>query len=226
MIILASLMTGLPLLGSLIAGLCGRYLGRVWTHRVVMACIGIAFALSLVLFNVLVRQNHAAIDETFYTWVGLDSFHLDVGFLLDRLSVSMSVVVLFVSLMVHLYTIGYMADDPGYQRFFSYVALFTFAMLVLVLANNCLLLFFGWEGVGLVSYLLIGFWFERESAVSGSLKAFLVNRVGDFGFLLAIGFILFAFHTLNYHAMFQQVNRVATQTMLLGPYAWFVSQHD
>ena len=215
---IASIITMLPLAGSLLAGLLGQVLGRTLTHRIAIACVGIAFFMSIYLFNALVLDGVPTIDHTFYTWITANTFHFDIGFLLDRLSATMIMVVLFVSLMVHIYTIGYMADDSGYQRFFSYVSLFTFSMLVLVFADNFLLIFFGWEGVGLVSYLLIGFWFERESAVVGSLKAFIVNRVGDLGFLLAIGAILFYFNTLNYHAVFQQVDHVIGSTIALTPY--------
>ena len=159
---IALITTLLPLAGALIAGLFGRKLGNTWTHRVVITFVAIAFCLSLYLFNVMVRNGHPAIEGVFYTWATAGVAHFDVAFLLDRLSATMITSVLFVSLMVHIYTIGYMAGDSGYQRFFCYVSLFTFSMLVLVLADNFLLLFFGWEGVGLVSYLLIGFWFERE----------------------------------------------------------------
>src|SRR5918996_3399766 len=129
-------------------------------------------------------------NGTLYTWLSSAGLDLPIGFLIDQLSVTMMVVVTFVSWMIHIYTIGYMHDDPGYQRFFSYISFFTFGMLMLVMANNFLQLFFGWEAVGLASYLLIGFWFKRESAIQASLKAFLVNRVGDFGFLLGIAAIL------------------------------------
>lgn len=207
----------LPLTAAIIAGLLGKQLGDTATHRIVVALIGFAFLLSLYIFNQVLTQNVPAIDHTFYTWSSAGTFQFDVGFLLDRLSVTMMVVVLFVSFMVHIYTIGYMAEDPGYTRFFSYVALFTFAMLVLVLADNFLLLFFGWEGVGLVSYLLIGFWFKREAAASGSLKAFLVNRISDIGFILATAAVLMYFGTLNYHDVFRAVSGVVGTTMpLLG----------
>lgn len=203
----------LPLLGALLAGLGGKILGRLWTHRVLNTLVGIAFFISLYLLKVMVWDNHAPIDYVFYTWGTAGLFHFDVAILLDRLSTVMLSTVLFISFMVHIYTIGYMADDPGYQRFFSYVSLFTFAMLILVLADNFFLMFFGWEGVGLVSYLLIGFWFKREPANFGSLKAFLVNRVGDMGFLLAIAAVLMYFGTLNYHAVFDQIPNVVNRTM-------------
>lgn len=202
----------LPLASSLIAGLLGKFLGRTATHRIVITLIGLAFALACYLFYVIIVTQHSSVQGIFYTWASSGLLQFDVAFLIDPLSVTMASVVLFVSLMVHIYTIGYMADDPGYTRFFSYVSLFTFAMLMLVFANNFLLLFFGWEGVGLVSYLLIGFWFKREKANFGSLKAFLVNRVGDVGFLLGLASVLLFFGSLNYTDVFQQAASVAGKT--------------
>lgn len=219
---IALLLTLLPLAGAVVAGLMGKRIGHHATNVVVISCVGLSFLLACYLFNGFVMQGQAALEGNFYTWASAGMFNFDVGFLLDRLSVSMITIVLFVSLMVHVYTIGYMADDPGYTRFFSYVSLFTFAMLVLVLANNFLLLFFGWEGVGLVSYLLIGFWFKRESANLGSLKAFLVNRVSDIGFLLATAAVLMYFGSLSYHDVFQQTSQVTTKTISLVP-GWDVS---
>lgn len=211
------MMSLLPLLSALVAGLIGKKIGRANTHRFAVTCIAVAFLFSCYLFKVIVINGFPAIDHAFYVWATAGFTHIDVAFLLDRLSMTMCVIVLFVSLMVHIYTIGYMADDAGYTRFFSYVSLFTFSMLILVLANNFLLLFFGWEGVGLVSYLLIGFWFRREAAIFGGLKAFLANRVGDIGFLLGIAVILLYFHSLNYHEVFPQVASFANTTMLLMP---------
>lgn len=208
----------LPLLGSLIAGLLGKRIGRVATHRIAIGLVGIAFLLACYLFKVIAIDGQADVDGPFYTWATAGIFRFDVAFLVDRLSTSMLVIVLFVSLMVHIYTVGYMADDPGYQRFFSYVSLFTFSMLVLVLANNFLLLFFGWEGVGLVSYLLIGFWFKREAAIFGSLKAFLVNRLGDIAFILAIAAVLLYFGSLNYREVFPQAVSVSAASMPLIPH--------
>lgn len=214
---IALIMTLLPLIGALIAGLLGNILGHLWTHRIAVTLVGISFILSCYLFKVMALNRHIAIDSAFYTWATAGTIHFDIAFLLDQLSATMAMVVLFVSFMVHIYTIGYMADDPGYARFFSYVSLFTFAMLVLVLADNFLLLFFGWEGVGLVSYLLIGFWFKREPANFGSLKAFLVNRIGDIGFILATAAVLFYFSSLNYGDVFQLVPTLATTKMKLFP---------
>jgi NADH-quinone oxidoreductase subunit L len=217
-LILTSLvMALLPLLGALLAGLLGKQLGRTFTHRIVVSLVGISFLLSIYLFKAIVIRGVPAIDHVFYTWASSGTQHFDVAFLLDRLSATMLLVVLFVSLMVHIYTIGYMADDPGYQRFFCYVSLFTFSMVILVLADNFLLLFFGWEGVGLVSYLLIGFWFDREPAIFGSLKAFLVNRIGDLGFILAIAAVLLHFNTLNYHEVFQNVPNILGKTIEIFP---------
>src|SRR5689334_16386104 len=173
-----------PLAGSLVAGLAGKAVGRRGAHWAAILGVGIAFVISALVLRDVVAG--ARFNATVYEWMQLGGLKMEIGFLVDGLTAMMMVVVTFVSLMVHIYTIGYMADDPGYQRFFSYMSLFTFAMLTLVLANNFLLMFLGWEGVGLVSYLLIGFWFKRESAVFGSLKAFLVNRVGDVGFVLAM----------------------------------------
>lgn len=216
-ILVALIIVLLPLTGAITAGLLGKILGRTLTHRILVTFVGVSFFLSCYLFRTIVLQNHPAVENTFYTWASADIIRFDIGFLVDHLSATMAMIVLFVSFMVHIYTIGYMADDPGYTRFFSYVSLFTFAMLVLVLANNFLLIYFGWEGVGLVSYLLIGFWFKRETALFGSLKAFLANRIGDLGFLLAIAAVLTHFGTLNYHDVFRQVFNVVNQTMHIIP---------
>ena len=213
-----ALMTAmLPLGGALIAGLLGKQVGYPWVHRIVVSFVAVAFGLSCYLFNVFVLNGHAPVDTAFYVWATAGTAHFDVAFLLDRLSATILMIVLFVSLMVHIYTIGYMAEDPSYNRFFSYVSLFTFSMLMLVLADNFLLMFFGWEGVGLVSYLLIGFWFQREAAVDGGLKAFLVNRIGDIGFILAIAGVFMYFNSLNYHDVFQQVHLVIDKTIQLVP---------
>lgn len=207
----------LPLAGSLIAGLLGKKIGRTATHWITVSLVGLSFVLASYLFAAIVILGYPAQDGVIYNWISSGSFHFDVALLLDRLSATMVFIVTFVSLMVHIYTIGYMADDPGYQRFFSYVSLFTFAMLSLVLADNFLLMFFGWEGVGLVSYLLIGFWFTRESAVFGSLKAFLVNRIGDIGFILGLAGIVMYFGQTDYHFVFQHVTDIADKTMKIFP---------
>lgn len=213
----ALIMTLLPLGGCLVAGLFGRLLGDKLTHRIVVAAIGASFVLSCYLFNQVVVNGANPVDHVFYVWANSGVLNFNVGFLLDNLSITMCMIVLFVSFMVHIYTIGYMHDDPGYTRFFSYVSLFTFSMLVLVLANNLLLLFFGWEGVGLVSYLLIGFWFQRDAATTGSLKAFIVNRIGDVGFILGIAVVLMIFGTLNYHEVFRLVPESLNKVVEIFP---------
>jgi NADH-quinone oxidoreductase subunit L len=200
-----------PLAGAILAGFLGWKLGRTFAHTVAIASVAISFAASLAaLWQV---WGGARLDAEVYTWLAGDGFRLQVGFLVDRLTVTMMCVVTFVSLMVHVYTIGYMADDPGYQRFFAYISLFTFSMMMLVMANNFLQLFFGWEAVGLVSYLLIGFWFTRPTAIYANLKAFLVNRVGDFGFLLGVGLVFWAFGTLDYAPVFAEAPRLANAVM-------------
>ena len=199
------------LIAAIIAGLGGHIIGRTATHRVAITGVAISFVLSVyVLFDVL-QGNY--FDGMLYTWGTSGFLTFQIGFLIDELSAGMAVVVTFVSLMVHIYTIGYMHDDPGYQRFFSYIALFTFAMLMLVMSNNFLQLFFGWEGVGVVSYLLIGFWFDRDSAIHANMKAFLVNRIGDFGFILAIAAIVYVFSSLNYSDVFSQAASVENMTV-------------
>ena len=207
------------LLAALIAGFFGAKIGRSATHRVAIAGVGLSFVLSLVVAIDVFSGN--VYNGTIYTWATSGPIRFEIGFLLDQLSVVMMVVVTFVSLMVHIYTIGYMADDPGYTRFFSYIALFTFAMLILVMSNNFLQLFFGWEGVGLVSYLLIGFWYEKESAVRANLKAFLVNRVGDFGFVLGIGAVPALFGSLDYATVFSAAPGKVNDS-IIGPlgYEW------
>ena len=196
-----------PLAGAVIAGLFGRSIGRTGSHVVTIAGVGLSCVLSVwVLIQVIGGAHYNA---TVYTWMQVGSLKMDVGFLIDSLSALMMVIVTFVSLMVHVYTIGYMSDDPGYQRFFAYISLFTFSMLMLVMSNNMLQLFFGWEAVGLVSYLLIGFWYTKPSAVFANLKAFVVNRVGDFGFILGIGLALAYTGSLNYSDIFAKAPALA-----------------
>ena len=192
-----------PLAGALVAGLFGRAVGRAGAHSVTIAGVAVSTVLSLLVFKTVVLDGAGGFDGPVYVWGEAGGLTLEIGFLIDELSATMMLVVSFVSLMIHVYTIGYMADDPGYQRFFSYISLFTFSMLMLVMANNFLQLFFGWEAVGVVSYLLIGFWFKRESAIQANLKAFLVNRVGDLGFLLGIAAVLLVFGTLDYASVFE-----------------------
>jgi len=205
-----------PLLGAVLAGLfgtgfLGRQVGRRTSHMITIALVAFSAVGSvLVLLDVL---NGLRYDGTVYTWMMLGQAKLEIGFLIDPLSALMMVVVTSVSLMVHIYTIGYMSEDPGYQRFFSYISLFTFSMLMLVMANNMVQLFFGWEAVGLVSYSLIGFWYTKPTAIFANMKAFLVNRVGDFGFVLGIG-LLFAYAgTMHYGDLFKQADDLAKNTL-------------
>jgi NADH-quinone oxidoreductase subunit L len=202
-----------PLAGAVIAGLFGRQIGRVGAHSVAILGMVISFVASLAVFQDVQAGN--TFNGTVYTWLTSGDLTLEIGFLIDRLTAVMMLVVTFVSLMVHIYTVGYMADDPGYQRFFSYISLFTFSMLMLVMSNNFLQLFFGWEAVGLVSYLLIGFWYTRETAIYANLKAFLVNRVGDFGFLLGIGLVLAYFGSLDYQQVFATAPQLANHDITL-----------
>jgi NADH-quinone oxidoreductase subunit L len=198
-----------PLLGSAIAGLFGRQVGRAGAHWVTILGVGVSCALSIQVLWQLVVQHADPFNQNVYTFFQVGGYAAHVGFMVDNLTAMMMVVVTFVSLLVHVYTIGYMAEDPGYQRFFSYISLFTFSMLMLVMSNNFLQLFFGWEAVGLVSYLLIGFWFKRPTAIFANLKAFLVNRVGDFGFLLGIAGVLMWLGTLDYASAFAQAGNPA-----------------
>ena len=199
-----------PLAGALVAGLAGKAVGTRGAHTVTIIGVLIAFIGSVM---VLLQVNDGArFNATVYEWAVLGKLVMEVGFLVDGLTAMMMVVVTFVSLMVHVYTIGYMAGDPGYQRFFSYISLFTFSMLMLVMSNNFLQLFFGWEAVGLVSYLLIGFWFKKPTAIFANMKAFIVNRVGDFGFILGIGLIVAYGNTLNYSEAFAQAPELAKLT--------------
>ena len=191
-----------PLAGALLAGFAGRWIGRAGAHTATILGVGLSCALSCWVLWQLVGQGAAPFNENLYTWFKVGGLEAHVGFMVDNLTAMMMVVVTFVSLLVHLYTIGYMKDDDGYQRFFAYISLFTFSMLMLVMSNNFVQLFFGWEAVGLVSYLLIGFWFKKPSAVFANLKAFLVNRVGDFGFLLGIAGVVLVFGSLDYATVF------------------------
>ncbi|MBA2690214.1 MAG: NADH-quinone oxidoreductase subunit L [Burkholderiales bacterium] len=208
-----------PLAGSIVAGLFGKAIGRAGAHWVTILGVAVSFFASLyIFFDVLAGHTF---NGPLYTWMTIGDIRFEIGFLIDRLTVTMMLVVSFVSWMVHIYTVGYMADDPGYQRFFSYISLFTFSMLMLVMANNFLQLFFGWEAVGLVSYLLIGFWYTRPTAIYANLKAFLVNRVGDFGFLLGIGLILAHTQTLDYGAVFKSAQLLSVVPIEIIPgYAW------
>ncbi len=199
----------LPLVAAAIAGLFGRYVGRAGAHTVTIAGVAISCVLSIYVLKQLLLDGIPTYDASVYTWALSDGVHMDVGFLVDRLSALMMVVVTFVSLCVHVYTIGYMHDDAGYTRFFSYISLFTFSMLMLVMSNNFMQLFFGWEAVGVVSYLLIGFWYTRPSAIFANLKAFLVNRIGDFGFVLGIAGIVYYTNSLLYADAFAAAPKLA-----------------
>ncbi|MGM0811820.1 NADH-quinone oxidoreductase subunit L [Thioalkalivibrio sp.] len=206
-----------PLLAAAIAGLFGRQIGRIGAHSVTILAVGLSFVLSAVVFYQHVFNGVPVYNETVYTWMFTDGLHFEIGFLVDNLTALMMLVVTFVSLMVHVYTIGYMADDPGYQRFFAYISLFTFAMLMLVMANNFLQLFFGWEAVGLVSYLLIGFWYKRPTATYANMKAFIVNRVGDFGFLIGIATLVFYAGSLNYTEVFAEAEAMRDAVITIWP---------
>ena len=200
-----------PLAGAILAGLFGKTIGRTGAHIVTILGVAIALAASVVIYEDVAAGN--TFNGTIYTWMQSGGINFEVGFQIDSLTVMMMLVVTFVSLMVHIYTIGYMSEDPGYQRFFSYISLFTFSMLMLVMSNNFLQLFFGWEAVGLVSYLLIGFWYERPTAIYANMKAFLVNRVGDFGFLLGIGLIAAYTGSLNYQEVFAKAQELSVTEM-------------
>jgi len=210
-----------PLLASVIAGLFGRAIGRSGAHSVTISGVAISCALSLYVLYQFTAGGMQPFNATVYTWMVSDGVHMQVGFLVDRLTAMMMSVVTFVSLMVHVYTVGYMHDDDGYQRFFSYISLFTFAMLMLVMSNNFMQLFFGWEAVGMVSYLLIGFWYTRPTAIFANLKAFLVNRVGDFGFVLGIAAVLRYTGSLDYATVFAHADNIAAaQIHISGALAW------
>ncbi|ULR90057.1 NADH-quinone oxidoreductase subunit L [Comamonas sp. B21-038] len=206
-----------PLAGSLLAGIFGTALGgnrigRVGSRTLTILAVFIAFVISAMTFQSVVFEG-ATFNQTLYTWMTVGSLKMEIGFMIDSITAMMMCVVTFVSLMVHIYTIGYMAEDDGYDRFFSYISLFTFSMLMLVMSNNLLQLFFGWEAVGLVSYLLIGFYFKKETAIFANMKAFVVNRVGDFGFILGIGLIAAYTGTLNYTEIFAKTQELSGMTL-------------
>jgi NADH-quinone oxidoreductase subunit L len=205
------------LLGAIIAGFFGKQIGRSGAHCVTIIGVGVSFVLSLLVLKSVLYDGAAIYNQSVYTWMISDGIRFEIGFLVDGLTALMMAVVTAVSLMVHIYTIGYMHDDDGYQRFFSYISLFTFSMLMLVMSNNFLQLFFGWEAVGLVSYLLIGFWFKKETAIYANMKAFLVNRVGDFGFLLGIAVILMYTGSLDYYEVFARADNLVASTMQVIP---------
>jgi NADH-quinone oxidoreductase subunit L len=212
-----------PLTAAIVAGLFGARIGRAGAHWVTIAGVALSFVLSLLVLKNVALDGAAVYNETIYRWASVGGINMEVGFLIDHLTALMMTVVTFVSLAVHVYTIGYMHDDPGYQRFFSYISLFTFAMLMLVMSNNFLQLFFGWEAVGVVSYLLIGFWFKKETAIFANMKAFLVNRVGDFGFLLGIAALVMFTGSLDYAEVFSQATRLSGESIeVLSGSQWSV----
>ncbi|MCK6411138.1 MAG: NADH-quinone oxidoreductase subunit L [Azonexus sp.] len=202
-----------PLVGAMIAGLFCRVIPRWLGHTATITGVAVAFITSLIIFKDVQAGN--TFNGAVYTWLTSGDYSFEVGFMIDTLTTTMMLVVTFVSLMVHIYTMGYMKEDPGYNRFFSYISLFTFSMLMLVMSNNFMQLFFGWEAVGLVSYLLIGFWYTRPTAIFANMKAFLVNRVGDFGFILGIGLILAHFGSLDYLTVFKKAPELAGTTINL-----------
>ena len=208
-----------PLLGAILAGIFGTIIGRVASHRVTVLGVLISFICSCIIFKNFILDHQSTQNIIAYTWGTSGAFQFNVGFLIDNLTATMLMVVTSVSLLVHVYSIGYMRGDAGYQRFFSYISLFTFAMLMLITANNFFQLFFGWEAVGLVSYLLIGFWFTREPANFGSLKAFIVNRVSDVGFILGIGGVITLFGTVDFLPVLAQAPKVAASLPTISLFA-------
>jgi NADH-quinone oxidoreductase subunit L len=204
-----------PLAAAIAAGLFGKQIGRAGSHWITILAVGLSCALSMLVLKNMLWGGAPSENISLYTWAVTDGLRMEVGFLVDRLTALMMAVVTFVSFTVHVYTVGYMRDDPGYQRFFSFISLFTFSMLMLVMSNNFLQLFFGWEAVGLVSYLLIGFWYKRESAIFANLKAFLVNRVGDFGFILGIAGVVMFSGSLDYAEVFASADHIAAQNIVL-----------
>jgi NADH-quinone oxidoreductase subunit L len=207
----------LPLIAALLAGLAGKRIGRAGAAAVTITAVGVSCLLSLYVLKQLIIDQVPDYQGTVYTWLLSDGVRMQVGFLVDHLSALMMVVVTFVSFCVHVYTVGYMSDDPGYQRFFAYISLFTFSMLMLVMSNNFMQLFFGWEAVGVVSYLLIGFWYTRPTAIFANLKAFLVNRVGDFGFVLGIAGVLYYTGSLDYSEAFKMAPFIGAKTLIVFP---------
>ena len=205
-----------PLAAAVVAGLGGRFVGRAGAHTLCIAGVAVSFAGSAWVLQQMLA-GAPVFNEAVYTWGVSDGLRMEIGFLVDNLSALMMTVVTFVSLAVHVYTIGYMRDDPGYTRFFAYISLFTFAMLMLVMSNNFLQLFFGWEAVGLVSYLLIGFWYKRPTAIFANYKAFLVNRIGDFAFIVAIAIIVAYMGSLDYAEVFARIPRAIGHDLFLTP---------
>lgn len=214
--LVTSILVLCPLLGAMVAALAAKKIGSKGAHSITILLVAYSFLAACYLTKVVFWEQSASFDVVLYRWIHTSGINFKISFLIDKLSVLMALVVTFISLLVHVYSIGYMHGDKGYQRFFSYVSLFTFAMLMLVMSDNLLQLFFGWEGVGVVSYLLIGFYFTKDSAAAGSLKAFLVNRVGDFGFILALGAIFSVVGSLEYDKVFAAVEVLKTSQITLG----------
>lgn len=212
-----------PLLGAMFAGLGGKFLGRTVSHRLTILGVGLSAICCAILTKWIFVDHWPVFDQAAYTWMHSGGFHFSIGFLIDRLSVLMMLMITSISLLIHIYSIGYMEEDPGYQRFFSYMSLFTFAMLMLVSGNNLLQLFFGWEGVGVVSYLLIGFWFKKESASEASLRAFIVNRVGDFGFILGIAMIFALVGSIDYAPVFAKASSLLGHTFAFSSHGHVTS---
>ena len=198
-----------PLCGALLAAFFGKSLGKWFTNTVTIIGILVSLALSTLLLQILIHDPSQVLNQSIYTWMTIGELKFELGFLIDNLTASMMFVVSFVSLMVHIYTIGYMKNDPGYHRFFTYISLFTFSMLSLLMANNFLQLFFGWEAVGVMSYLLIGFWYTKPSAIKANFKAFIINRVGDFSLLLGIALLFVNLGTLDYILIFNEAETLS-----------------
>ncbi|MEC9375088.1 MAG: NADH-quinone oxidoreductase subunit L [Pseudomonadota bacterium] len=210
-----------PLVAAVVVGIFGKKIGRLATHCIIIFGVGLACLLSLYVLNALILEGIYTTSVSIYKWMSVGSINIEIGFLIDRLTALMMSVVTFISLMVHIYTIGYMKDDPGYERFFCYISLFTFSMLILVMSNNFLQLFFGWEAVGVMSYLLIGFWYKRPTANFASMKAFLVNRVGDFGFLIGIASLVMFTGTLDYAETFAVAESLSERSInIIGAIEW------
>jgi len=212
----------IPLIGGILAGFLGKTIGKTFTNTLTIFSVLASFLISSYILYTILNQPDLILNQNIYQWLEIGSYSFNIGLLIDNLTASMMVVVTFVSLMVHIYSIGYMHDDPGYHRFFSYISLFTFAMLSLVMANNFLQLFFGWEAVGVMSYLLIGFWFTKESAIKANFKAFIINRVGDMFLLLGIALLFSQSGSLDYSTVFSSGPMISNQLFFITD-DWSVS---
>nr|MBC8225544.1 NADH-quinone oxidoreductase subunit L [Gammaproteobacteria bacterium] len=205
-----------PLCGALLAAVFGKSLGKWFTNSVTILGVLISLGVSTLLLSILIKDPSQVLNQSIYSWMKIGELEFQLGFLIDNLTASMMFVVTFVSLMVHIYSIGYMKDDPGYHRFFSYISLFTFSMLSLLMANNFLQLFFGWEAVGVMSYLLIGFWYTKASAIKANFKAFIINRVGDFSLLLGIALLFANLGTLDYISIFKSAESLSNTSISIS----------